>query len=745
MNWPSGQDYREAIQAPGIAFKDAGLRGASLECDRMGLPRPRSGGFATVYKAIESKTWAVRCFNRQVDDQQERYAAISDFLQQVKLPYMVDFTFLKEGIRVRGGWYPILKMEWVSGDPLNVFIERNLANRDVLLRLAQSWVAMIGTLQQSGIAHGDLQHGNVLVVGNTLKLIDYDGMFVPPLRGKPSVEVGQPNYQLPIRSAADFGPYLDNFSAWVILVSIVATAHNPSLWSRFKGGDECLLFRRRDFEAPDQSPLFQSLSKSGDSQIAALTNLFRTFLALTCAAVPPLNSSIPITDVALNPIPQMSDWIKDHVPQDSVSRQVPSAPMESPAAWILDFTELPPIPYSLSGHFARERFFFWLTLFAIVLAALLSSWVLALVAAAIVGGMCALHLTESYRKQPTLTELKKLKKELDSNKTQSSQIQLHIKRHTGQIQEIRNEEVRSIASLGKRRHRLENEERKASEATRKEHESRTAPLLRERKTLDSQEASDLTKLNNGLGKKISGLQSAISNLQRTEANELANALTAKQNEFVRSALLKERIYDASIPGIAAGFKARLHAAGCMTAADVDYYRVQRVPGIGAKKASTLFGWRQLIENNARLRMPQTLSAAEQSYITAKFAASRINFQNELAGDEQQFKLGQIGISSRYRLQKERIDALISNEQHKLALHLGQVTNQYEGKYDALAREVEQLQKRMQEHLQSTEQKLTTMTRDLAMLQWKRARLERESQRYANVRVSTFLWAVVIGR
>src|SRR5229473_551421 len=102
MSWPSGQDYREAIQAPSVAFKDPDLRRATVECDKMGLPRPRSGGFATVYKTTESKAWAVRCFNRQVDDQQERYAAISSFLQQQKLPYTVDFAFLKEGIRVKG-------------------------------------------------------------------------------------------------------------------------------------------------------------------------------------------------------------------------------------------------------------------------------------------------------------------------------------------------------------------------------------------------------------------------------------------------------------------------------------------------------------------------------------------------------------------------------------------------------------------------------------------------------------------
>src|ERR1700720_4540309 len=101
MSWPSGQDYREAIQAPGSAFKDGDLRNCAVECDKLGLPRPRSGGFATVYKVIGPKVWAVRCFNRELKDQQERYLAISGCLQTLKLPYIVDFAFLEEGIRIK--------------------------------------------------------------------------------------------------------------------------------------------------------------------------------------------------------------------------------------------------------------------------------------------------------------------------------------------------------------------------------------------------------------------------------------------------------------------------------------------------------------------------------------------------------------------------------------------------------------------------------------------------------------------
>jgi thiamine kinase-like enzyme len=40
-------------------------------------------------------------------------------------------------------------------------------------------------LNRAGVAHGDLQHGNILVANGKPKLIDYDGMYVPALRAYP--------------------------------------------------------------------------------------------------------------------------------------------------------------------------------------------------------------------------------------------------------------------------------------------------------------------------------------------------------------------------------------------------------------------------------------------------------------------------------------------------------------------------------------------------------------------------------
>src|ERR1700752_3701900 len=140
MTWPLSQDYNEAIQNPAQCFADPELRQGEAETNALGLPAPRSGNFADVYAVVTGpRKWAVKCFTRQIPGLQERYQQISLHLSQVKLPFMVDFTFLQKGIRVSGKWYPILKMQWVEGFTLNQFIKANLDKPHVLDVLCQLW------------------------------------------------------------------------------------------------------------------------------------------------------------------------------------------------------------------------------------------------------------------------------------------------------------------------------------------------------------------------------------------------------------------------------------------------------------------------------------------------------------------------------------------------------------------------------------------------------------------------------
>jgi len=103
----------------------------------------------------------VRCFLHYHQDIEQRYASIGRCLAQARLPYTAAFLYLHNGIRIRGEWYPVLKMEWVEGEPLDSYVERVRKDRTAMQGLLGQFARMFSDLRQAGIAHGDLQHGNI--------------------------------------------------------------------------------------------------------------------------------------------------------------------------------------------------------------------------------------------------------------------------------------------------------------------------------------------------------------------------------------------------------------------------------------------------------------------------------------------------------------------------------------------------------------------------------------------------------
>src|SRR5258706_1381490 len=268
--------YHAALQPPRKAFADPGLKAVTLELDRFGMPKPATGGNAVVYKANEpgglltfKKTWAIRCFLRPISDHAERYEAISKHLRKVRLPYDVNFQFLKQGIQIRSNWFPIVKMQWAKGDLLHTHIEKHLGFPAALAALRAKWAILVRHLEAAQVAHGDLQHGNILVRGGSIQLVDYDGMWVPALRGRHATEIGHRAYQHPERSEQDYGQEIDRFSALVIYLSLAALERDVTLWERFHTGDN-LIFVREDFQQLGRSAIWQQLRRIGSGEIDQL-------------------------------------------------------------------------------------------------------------------------------------------------------------------------------------------------------------------------------------------------------------------------------------------------------------------------------------------------------------------------------------------------------------------------------------------------------------------------------------------
>ena len=268
MNWPMSQEFNEAIQNANLVFSDPDLKAGEAVVGATGLPLPRSGNFADVYqlRGADGRDWAVKCFTRPVTGLGDRYAAISESLTQAGLPFTVGFKYLAEGIRVGGAWWPVVKMEWVEGLLLNQVSRENAGRPTILAALGQMWVKLCRRLRDTGVAHADLQHGNVLMVPGTragaygLKLIDYDGMYVPALANQPSGESGHPAYQHPSRSVtAGYSPDVDRFPHLLIATALKGMeVVGTSLWERYDTGDN-LLFVESDLKNPAASKLMREL------------------------------------------------------------------------------------------------------------------------------------------------------------------------------------------------------------------------------------------------------------------------------------------------------------------------------------------------------------------------------------------------------------------------------------------------------------------------------------------------------
>ena len=307
MNWPNNLAYTEAVRDyPHISLQDPKLKGGKSQRGGDGRLKSYSGGFSIVFPIVKgSHTFALRCWMEDVGNAEVRYKEISAYLKRVRLPYFVDFEYVPKGILVMGNLHPITRMQWAAGVSLRDFISRNLKNPRLFKVVADKFQEMVATLHKNQIAHGDLQDGNILLNLNRntveIKLIDYDSLFVPKLRGQPDKIRGLPEYQHPVRFTADERTQatekLDYFSELVICLSFLALSEKPDLWRSFEDKTERgLLFAEADFKNPGQSAIFRELANLSPD-VQQLASTLKDFCAKTSIdQLEPLEAILPKSD-----------------------------------------------------------------------------------------------------------------------------------------------------------------------------------------------------------------------------------------------------------------------------------------------------------------------------------------------------------------------------------------------------------------------------------------------------------------
>jgi serine/threonine protein kinase len=254
--YPSNQDYKIALLTGPDSFRT--LEGIES------LPNPNypneiwfaTGGLAIVFKVkYQNKTYALKCFTKEVKEREDRLLEISKYLSENPSPYFVDFTYLENEIWIEneegGSGYPVVLMEWVEGLTLDNYLKVKCRDYEIVLldKLYDNFCKMADYLQSMPIAHGDLKHDNIIILpSGEFKLIDYDGMFIPLFVRKKATELGSPCYQHPKRDSDYFNKRIDDFSLLILQTTLFALKKQPNLFALHFNGDG-LIFKAEYFNS----------------------------------------------------------------------------------------------------------------------------------------------------------------------------------------------------------------------------------------------------------------------------------------------------------------------------------------------------------------------------------------------------------------------------------------------------------------------------------------------------------------
>lgn len=280
MNYPLISEYIEAIKAAEDNFEQLNyLRPVQ---DEAGEPVMSSGNFAVVFMMKDKQTgrlYAVKCFLKEQEGRAEAYRMIAEELEYVNSTFLTPIKYLDKELFVDTKnsdetEFPVLLMDWVEGQTLDKYIQNHLFDQYDLSLLAYQFSRLAMWLMPQPFAHGDLKPDNILVKEDgTLVLVDYDGMFVPAMKGQKARELGSPDFRHPSRTEDDFDEHIDDFSLASILLSLKAISLQPSLLEEY-GASDRLLFSENDYRNFSKCEVLKELYPSSDSELNILISLF---------------------------------------------------------------------------------------------------------------------------------------------------------------------------------------------------------------------------------------------------------------------------------------------------------------------------------------------------------------------------------------------------------------------------------------------------------------------------------------
>ena len=285
MQYPLISEYVRAIQDASSNLDK--LAHLVPVLDDHGEPYRSSGAFAIVFKMKDEQTgkcYALKCFTEEQEGRAEAYRQIADELEFVDSSYITSVKYLDKEIFVDSSCeedeFPVLLMDWIDGETMETYIAENYQDNYTMAMLCYRFCKMAAWLRSQPFAHGDIKPDNIMVrPDGNLTLVDYDGMFVPAMKGQKSPTIGTKDFSHPLRTVDDFNETIDDFALASIALSLKAISMNSTLLDTY-GASDRLLFSESDYRTPSSSKAISALQDlMCDKDFCTLYSLFMLALA----------------------------------------------------------------------------------------------------------------------------------------------------------------------------------------------------------------------------------------------------------------------------------------------------------------------------------------------------------------------------------------------------------------------------------------------------------------------------------
>ena len=285
MQYPLISEYVKAIQNAGDNLEQ--LAHLTSVLDDHGEPYRSSGAFAVVFKMQDKssgKYYALKCFTEEQQGRAEAYRQIADELDLLDSPYITSVKYMEKELFVDSQCeedeFPVLLMDWVDGETMEAYIAANYRNQSAMSMLGYRFGKMAAWLRTQSFSHGDIKPDNIIVrPDGSLTLVDYDGMFVPSMKGSQSPTIGTRDFSHPLRTVDDFDETIDDFSLASIALSLKAISMKSTLLDIY-GASDRLLFSEKDYRNPSNSKVISALQElMCDKDFCTLYSLFMLALA----------------------------------------------------------------------------------------------------------------------------------------------------------------------------------------------------------------------------------------------------------------------------------------------------------------------------------------------------------------------------------------------------------------------------------------------------------------------------------